>query len=762
MISDENGWLESFFSGRNQLKWNDLINGSLLNGWYQEIIPWVNSLEKDGGNILLVLPCVSVKGEVTWYAGSNNSRGYQRLTEELQAFIGCSYSNFDMTPCAIDVEDEVEFSFAQICTYKVHKFTASDERKVPEIRRLLQTYQALINQLDVKDNSFERSFSQIRGEFDRALLVSDEEQARIKYEQLINTGRLSAENRKFLELRLFAGLGKWSQIAGNTKLLRSLSDLVLPPRVLLDVIEAIYRVFVLPSEDPKDPTSALDAFQKAKLNRYRQLFSSRRELKNSFVLKAFFFHELCRERPVIKRLNLLHEMLTEEDEGEFALSLQKLIPIELDSGSKEGDEVILDFISDADAAFNEGDYEFALDLYMELPATLNRLKKMIPCAKLIGDKDHVKKVVDIIDQDHANDLILLSENFKKTLKELIQAVSNAGDKVNFAKTTDSIEGWLQWTNSVVLGLQPGEALDILQESAVKWDVNIFFREPDKLNELTSMIENADDGAASIFRAAYFNLFEAFVLEERDEVRELKPLLNILLTNTVLFDRPSNDELELVRQIVSTLVNIGLSRKEYEELIVDLDELLSTQKSLSIVGWSLDIMEVLTLNSCSSVETRLRFFISVLDSVRELSHRLFDVHFLSIELLSKDLKYELPPEFKKTQDSLEENREDIYKFLENKKIGIYTLTEQAGQRASQILSKFCPSVLIELNHDKVCSNKLSNLAKSSDIFVFAWKSSKHQAFYCIKDNRPSDSPLLQPLGKGSSSIVTAVRDLCIGG
>jgi hypothetical protein len=88
------------------------------------------------------------------------------------------------------------------------------------------------------------------------------------------------------------------------------------------------------------------------------------------------------------------------------------------------------------------------------------------------------------------------------------------------------------------------------------------------------------------------------------------------------------------------------------------------------------------------------------------------------------------------------------------IGIYTLTEPAGQRAQQFLRKLLPQAKVELNADHVATDKLKHLAANADIFVFAWKSSKHQAYFAVKDARGSKQTLL-PLGKGSASILDCV-------
>ncbi len=62
----------------------------------------------------------------------------------------------------------------------------------------------------------------------------------------------------------------------------------------------------------------------------------------------------------------------------------------------------------------------------------------------------------------------------------------------------------------------------------------------------------------------------------------------------------------------------------------------------------------------------------------------------------------------------------------------------------------------MNSDLVATAQLTSLAKAADLFVFAWKSSSHQAFYCVKDALAGNDPIWAP-GKGTASILRAVLD-----
>ena len=68
----------------------------------------------------------------------------------------------------------------------------------------------------------------------------------------------------------------------------------------------------------------------------------------------------------------------------------------------------------------------------------------------------------------------------------------------------------------------------------------------------------------------------------------------------------------------------------------------------------------------------------------------------------------------------------------------------------------PGSIVEVNSDLVATDKLRTLARTADMFVFAWKSSSHAAFYCIKEELPTGEPIWAA-GKGTASIMRAVLD-----
>ena len=745
-INDE--WWKYFFSGRNLLKWKDISAGTASDGWSEDIVPWIQIAERQEPDYPVILPCLDDDGKIIWYACSNSSLGNQRLSEELQAFIGPSYSDYNGQPATLDQTDRVEGAINKGSTGTVFKLSPTDPREIPKIRRAIRLYRYVIERYKAPIEGRLQPFAIIRAEFDRALLAGDEDEARSKYDQLISTGRLSADNRLFLEVRLIAGLGRWPQIAGDTRLLRSLNDLILPRRVIVDVIEALYRVHIEPAESSADAEQALRSFKEAGIDKFARLFTSRRGIVLPKVVKSFFLYELCRTRPDSKRLEELIKLLGDGVTDQFTVNLRSLIPPSHTIKREEQNQ-----LSDADLAFEEGDFELALEHYMELPPSVKRLRQMLFCAQVIGDRGVAQNVLSVLDEQQKNDLDALSgpaQNMLDYLRKLVSLPSVPGkDRID----KDPRDGWLQWANWVASGPDPAEAREILQELAVTWDTSALVENTSQVKKFSALIGNAEGNAMEIFRDAYPLIYEGFVLGYAQPVRSLKPLLATLLTNSVLLDGPSPVELELVRQLASSLVTIGLTAEEYDDLISDLEELLGDQASLSTLDWALDVAEVLAIHTCPSPDSRLRYFMKVLNLARRISHRIPSVHLKTVALLCLDLEIERPVEL--IEAGRADESESASQFLANQKIAIYTLAEQAGQRVAKVLKQLCPEVSVDLNSDHVCSERLIALAKHADIFVFAWKSSTHQAYYCVKKHRPEGLPLLQPLGKGSSSILREI-------
>ena len=735
MSTDTPPWWERFFDGDNRLRWSALRNYE--GPWAANVLPWVETAQHDDVDLPIILPRLDADDQPSWYCAGRSPQGAQRLREALQAFIGPSYSDFDGRPYPLNLNDPVEAAFAETTVEPIYRIRPARPEEVPKIRRALELYRGLLHRIPKAHQQPQRAIGALRAELDRALAAGDEVGARNLLERIRSIGRLDAENLLFLEVAVRARLGLWREIAEDGALLGQLTGLRLPPRVLADVHEAMYRLHIEPNEDPDDPSRALEAFRAAGLGRRSPLFSTRRGLRSPRVLKAFFLYELAREEADQTLLADLARELEELDDA-FAHALARL-------GRATPSQPEADPIRAADEAFDNLEIDRALELYLLIPPSRTRLIKLIRCVEDVGTAEAAKRVLDTIKPgDNAENL---PASWTKRLRQLEDLCATAQD-------SHVPQGWLDWARGVDAGMSEQDAMSTLREHMATWDSSTIVRDQETTAELTRIINNASGSADSIFREATPLLYHALMPESGSPPRQLKPLLQIFVTKVALLADPSQNELDLARDLTSTLLLMGLDETEYSSLVSDLEDLMGAQISVFTLGWSLDLVELLSTHVCPAPEPRLRLAMRVLDQAGRMSHRLSPTDTLVIKELCQDLGLDCSNEIiQEDEVQASEASED----LAGKKVGIYTLVEPAGQRAAALLEHLCPSVRVEVNSDHECTQRLINLARSADVFIFAWKSSKHQAFYCVKDHRDGTHPLIQAQGKGTSSILRAVLE-----
>jgi S-adenosylhomocysteine hydrolase len=88
-----------------------------------------------------------------------------------------------------------------------------------------------------------------------------------------------------------------------------------------------------------------------------------------------------------------------------------------------------------------------------------------------------------------------------------------------------------------------------------------------------------------------------------------------------------------------------------------------------------------------------------------------------------------------------------------RVVLYSLDEAATRRAVEILKSIQPHWVIDTNADLSCTDRIKTLAQKANVFVFAWRCSKHAAYYCVKASTQKKN-LVMARGVGTTSLVTA--------
>ncbi|NYT32069.1 protein DpdD [Rhizobium sp. WYCCWR 11128] len=745
----EQAWLETFFALPNELNWRSLLGGSAPAEQADQVRRWLTHLRPDSANAPLVLPFMR-GGEVTgWYATTQGMAGEDELGDELKAWLGSWLSRFDRVPS--DASDPMAAALRGRFGGAVYRFTGPDGAARRAIADRLGDCAVLLGRKPTVTRVQIRPVGAIRGDFERALLAGDETQAEAMIAELKQTGRLNEENLKYLDVRLSAGLGLWPQIARDHWLIKTLAELALPPQILADLIEALYRTYVDEAEAGDDPAALREAFANHVATPYPKLFASRRGIRAPRVVKAF----------------ALFEQLQPSPDPAIVASLLALLPAGSGTGlfelapfteAKSPSATTLD---EAEEAYDDRQIDRAFEFYMRLPPSKKTISRLVSCVGTIGT-------------DVARDRLfsLLEGSDPKIFESLAPAVAAKIESLRLSQTADSapaqaqptpaatLSPWLRWAEQLQAGRNLVAAERDAQSAPTNWDASEIRESSALAQQFANIIGGLDGEGSAIARAAVPQIFASFFPDDVKASPAAKPIASLLFLLIAVSDTLSRSDLDLLAQLTTMLIEQGLSSSEYVSLMNDLEDVQKRIGSYAYLPWSLDVAESLAIlpsPSDQARDARLRLFLQVLGQAASFAHRLAPADLVSVDTLAKDygVGSEAVNVLKREQD-VDEVAAAALPNLEGKTIGIYTLAEAAGSRAKIALERLFPGCKVVVNSDLVATTQLTNLAKTADLFVFAWKSSSHQAFYCVKDALVGKEPIWAP-GKGTASILRAVLD-----
>lgn len=741
-------WATSFFGGGNTLIWSDIQNGLAPDGWGAEILAWLAILDREEDGVAL-LPYLNADGSMIWYGVARSERAGRRLGEDIAGFVGATYGGFEGRPYVPDANDAPGIILAASLPRPMYR-VAPGARWVASVRRAFGIYRSALERRPAARRLAARSVGALRTRFDRALLACNEEEAFRLYDEILATGRLSLENRHYLRVRLLAGLGRWTELAAEARLLRALADLTLPPQVRAELLDALYRTHIDPLEDAKNVGAALEEFR-LKIAPFGRLFGMRQGLRSPRVVKAFLMHALQRELPDKGEIDELKSLLpTTAGDAPFADALRAFADARAPTPAP-GDAAA------ADAAFDDLEYELALKLYSAIdPVTRRSAARIIQCAQTIGTADAARAALEVLAASPKTEATL-PQSIRTIIDGLRQRVAPVSGTVSAnaeAAPTQEPATWHDWANWVAAAAPAERARQVVEEHSADWPVEAYLQH-DAAGALAQSLENAALAAPEIIQSAFTHLYQAFVGEREEPRAQLAPVYRALLSAILLAPGRSGDDLELARALAALVLEAGLSAPEYRVVIRELTGLIRQDSSVNTLDWALDLAEVIATNRAASPPDQMNLVIAVLEFVKGRIHRLGKRQIEIVRSLCADMDIVADQYVSGAPE--EDPDEQAITALAARSIAIYTLAETAGQRALQILAKLAPGINVALNSDKVCTERLATLARNAEVFVFAWRSSKHAAFYCIKDHRPKDKRILMPPGKGTASIVRALLD-----
>lgn len=745
--ASEQEWLGRFFSAPNEMSWSSLRSGSAPVGPADQVRRWLENLGSERSGAPIVLPFVRGGQVAGWYATTQGANGGYELGDEINAWLGPAWlSRFDRV--ANDAADPMAAVLRDRFGGTVYRFTGADDTAMTTISARLSEFAALLGRKPKITRPQIRPVGAIRSDFDRALLAGDEAQAEAMVAEMKQTGRLDEENLKYLEVRLRAGLGLWPQLARDHWLIKTLADLVLPPQTLADLIEALYRTHVEELEATGDAAAIRDAFARHIAGPYPKLFASRRGIRAPRIVKAFALYERLQSSPDPEIIEALLDLLPAETDVKVFRVAPPPQPMPAPATTSE----------DADEAFDDWQFDRAFEFYLRLPRSKKTLGRLVSCVERIGTDEARDRLLAVVEEAEPELIESLGLAVRAKLESLGQTRGGGTYSSAAAGTSDSDNRWMRWAEQLQAGADLSAAQRDARSAPTNWDASEIRESGVTARTFADIIGGLNGEAARISRAAVPQIYASIFPEDVEASPAAKPIASLLFLLIAMDETLSRADVDLLGQLTSLLLELGLTSVEYVALIGDLEDVQKRIGSYAYLSWSLDVCESLALQPCPSDtarDARLRLFLLVLDQAARFAHRLTAVDLLPIEVLAQD--HGIGPEavdaLKRAPDA-EGAAAAPLPNLKGKTIGIYTLAEAAGSRAKAAVESLFPGCKVIVNSDLVATDRLSGLAKMADLFVFAWKNSSHQAFYCVKDALAGRDPIWAP-GKGTASILRSI-------
>ncbi len=680
----------------------------------------------------LLLP-VRLEGDTftVWYACAESERQLRALEAELRAFVGPTYAWF----CLPNDGGFVADGHAQPLLRRgaLRYFVMWTQGAQQEVR-LLQKWRMYCELLERRPPLIARipkSFDVLRADFDRALLARDEGAAQLALTSMRDRFGISAENRLYLEVRLFAGLEQWDRIASHP-LLSTLAKLNLPQETYGDILEGLYMADVSPDEQCSPLNHVLDLFRARVLDKAYPLFRTRRRSQRLAVLKSFVLFELVQSPP---QADVIHSILEQLPPGAWGV---------LEAQVRQAVACLKPPDDPAKAAwlaYEHEQFDRAAELLWELPDAVDVLRALIRCVDESEDPQRAKALLarmEAMPLTVRTDVEVRCPKTWPRVRELARLAPS--DQMSWAQR-------MAWRPGL------GESLDAYVDRWKEWaraaTVDELLNEQDLGTEAAQFMEQlALEHPAAFDRVSHL-WHEVFVANTAPYSR-LKPVYAALL-ETLRLGSFGDVELRLVRDVLRHLVRAGLTAQEYAKTLQDISMVFDQARSPRHMHWALDVCDGLAIDPCLDPAARLRLLTIVAQAGQEFASRMSEADVAMLSMLAQEAGIDLPLQVgvAEHEASARSRHADVGT------IGIYTLDEAAARRTVKVLKAMYGPIDVRVNADAVCTPQLTALVQRAVVFFFAWKTSKHAAYYCIKAASRPPKLLEMVQGAGTSSMVAAV-------
>jgi len=744
-------FLQRFFGPGNAIAWEQVVDVPAEHKLAKFLAPWLDDLATDPLSPV-VLPRASEHGATVWYALGHSAQDTETLREQLSAFIGPTYSDWDGQPTALDPADSIDGAVREFSHGHVFRFRVLPEHK-DTVRDLLLGMHTLWRQKPWRGLRPIRSTGRMLRELELALATRNIAEATARLEELREEGRLDARNLLFLNIRRLAAAERWEDILSLPQL-PDLAQLSCPVAVSESALCAIYAVELAVFEQNGDTQGALTHFRTNVVRHWPSFFRVLSTMQEPSALKAFMMLAAVAEppRPELRDTILFSSSLSTSDRTYCEqLARYVLVPA----------LVHVDPLLEAAARVESGNYDAAFPLLLQAPLTDKKLRLMLYCAVELERLDATRAVHQAMLAAPApvREAVLGSARYRLLWEHLVGGEDPAPEPPVVASVVEEVPGdWNAWLERLTRHGRWPKALEVAERGAREWSPSVLLTDSDQVTQVQAWIadrQSRDGMAQSVLRDATPHLV-GFLLRETSLLSKAKDLLIDLLLLLTDDDEAGASDLVAVRDVVSALLEIGPGPKDYRGYIDLLGQMWTRFEAPRTLEWLLDTVEVLTFHPCPAPEARAQLLSLAAAGFAHWRAHVETEQWRLLDVLYRDLGARALITAVLPAKASSSEPETSGGSLQGRTLAIYSLMERPAQHARDALLEEFPSAKIVLNADKVATDRLKELSQGADVFVMVTWAAKHAATACIESARPKHLPLLRPISKSATAILREVH------
>lgn len=693
----------------------------------------------------------SSQGRLWWYGFAPTPRQQRETLAILDSWIGPTFSDLARHRGALNPADPFDAALAK-APVKPLRFevlprqTAGSEdwkHARSQVRDALLVLSRLFNGRPPSEFDAPRTTVEVLDDLGHAVAARDRTVALACLRELEATADLDKSNLAFLRLRLFAGLEDWKAVLEDRDL-----DHVLAMRRPLSVTQviqqAVYARWFAPHDamgKEEELIGAVTALPEA----FRRLFSGAPTTSRAQAVVEFLIAvEDDAGDDTLNRLldqagtidpglpaylsNVLH-LHREQTPHPTALS-ERLAPLDQPSAPSESP------LERATGMMAQGELQAAIELVLTLEPSLHAAYLLLTCARDLQSRQQAELVLQYISTHHLYGLIDgASARLRDDLAWLKQFTQD-GPGLDWRTWLDALDGD-HGSTSLAAGPEITDTWTPLSRSA-----------------LTTWLHDASDEVlgklgefGGQFMAAHRDIFT------EDGAAELSERV---LAGLALSGKNSAGVRVQAQALLDYLLSANPTSAVFASALEWTDLIVSANASAVTTTWAIDILQTATATSAAATSPVIvDFFYKISNTVRPFKTALDPTDIEAIKLIAGELGVGIPEDLLADQ-VLDADPGAPYRYLQDSKVVLYSLTESATTRAAQILRILVPKIDVETSAEHDGSSKLAAQAANADVFVVVTASAKHAATDFISAKR-GPRPVVLVNSRGSSAILRELAE-----